>query len=209
LKIIICTVALETRGAKKKNALVQGILEKTTLQRRLQQNPPARGSAILDTHATAGCSPGGDCSPHVSAALHTAVLSSATGIGAGRNRGPAAKNWSTATRTCTHKQCLHKCSATEQQYAGAPFVAETTCGQNVHSGLARPKSTLSSLDAPKHSCADLLILLHRSVIIKTRRRCGLNIRSWTKSGTETITSVRRCVNTDADTVADRFCVSNL
>jgi hypothetical protein len=28
LKIIICTVALETRGAKKKNALVQGILEK-------------------------------------------------------------------------------------------------------------------------------------------------------------------------------------
>lgn len=152
---------------------------------------------------------GGDCSPHVSAALHTAVLSSATGIGAGRNRGPAAKNWSTATRTCTQKQCLHKCSATEQQYAGAPFVAETTCGQNVHSGLARPKSTLSSLDAPKHSCADLLILLHRSVIIKTRRRCGLNIRSWTKSGTETITSVRRCVNTDADTVADRFCVSNL
>jgi len=30
-----------------------------------------------------------------------------------------------------------------------------------HSGLACPKSTLPSLDAPKHSCADLISLLHR------------------------------------------------
>lgn len=170
-KNITCTAALETHGAKKKALWSKGFLEKqrSRIQKRHVSNRiRQRGDRLYSIPlATAVCCPGRGTARRTHRRHCTQQSGDQPGgvePGAIEEREKLVNSNKDAQTKAAPSRASRKRVTHELRLSIKPRVAKTSIPlpkRPHHSGLACPKSTLPSLDAPKHSCADPISLLHR------------------------------------------------
>jgi hypothetical protein len=171
----LLVLRLSKRMAQKKKALwSKGSLEKqraknTEKTRLLDSNRICqRGDRLYSIpHATAVCSPGRGTARRTHRRHFTQQSGDQPGgvePGAIEEREKLVNSNKDVQTKAVPSRASRKRVAHELRLLIKPRVAKTSIPlpkRPHHSGLACPKSTLPSLDAPKHSCADPISLLHR------------------------------------------------